>query len=192
MDSIRFDSLTRHLGRFQRRRAVLKALVASVPVLATVSAYLPEEVGAACVALTKRCKKNGETLRCCGGAVCRQKKCRCKGSDTVCDGKCKDLLSDPENCGACGSRCPTGKCVHGACTCDPFNNTCPNEIDGQCGCSAIGEAAEFEAICTDRNSACDLDRICETHEDCPDGSACLIGCSDSQPRKRCSKPCIPV
>ena len=43
-----------------------------------------------------------------GGAVCT-------GSTTCCGSTCADLNNDPNNCGTCGTKCPTGKCQNGAC-----------------------------------------------------------------------------
>ena len=130
--------------------------------------------------------------RCGANEICDDGGCVCQ-LGTTCGTACVDLETDPDHCGACGIACASGECVHGACTCDPFNNQCPSEVDGQCTCGAI-VAEEFQAACVDRNSACDLDKPCDSNDDCPLGSVCLRGCSDPpdpQPN-RCSKPCIPV
>jgi hypothetical protein len=35
---------------------------------------------------------------------------------TECNGECVDLMSDEENCGACGNQCPhDSHCINGAC-----------------------------------------------------------------------------
>lgn len=58
--------------------------------------------------------------RCPTGAVC-QLFCRCPSGQYACDGKCVDLLVDPEHCGLCGNRCPatpqhpSGSCQQGIC-----------------------------------------------------------------------------
>jgi hypothetical protein len=125
---------------------------------------------------------------CGGGTIC---------GDDGCGGTCRcddSAFCNEGTCVACDPACPAGqRCVHGTCTCDPFNNTCPNEIDGQCTCGAI-VADVFTAACVDRNSACDLDKPCDSNEDCPLGSVCLRGCADPPATNpnRCSKPCIPV
>jgi hypothetical protein len=40
----------------------------------------------------------------------------CPNTQTVCNGKCTDTLSDPSNCGACGLDCSGGTCSGGTCT----------------------------------------------------------------------------
>jgi len=38
------------------------------------------------------------------------------GKDTICNGACVDITTDPNNCGGCGNVCPAGQdCVNGAC-----------------------------------------------------------------------------
>jgi len=196
MDDNRFDAFARSVGSIVPRRTIARALAGiGIGAVTRFPVWLvPEQAAAQCVNLGKSCKKNGKRRRCCGGAKCKGGRCKCTGGKEVCGAKCVDLMTDPRNCGRCGLICVSDKCRHGACTCDPFNNQCPTEIDGQCTCGAVVVAEGFEAARVDRNSACDLDRPCESDDTCPPGSVCLLGCSDPpdpQP-KRCSKPCIPV
>lgn len=129
---------------------------------------------------------------CQANADCQNSQCVCNLGTTVCGDDCADLLTDPNHCGECGFACPAGQsCEHGTCSCDPFDNSCPMEVDGQCGCSAT-VATPFVAACTDRNSACDLSAPCNSNEDCPPRSVCLQGCADSGNRNRCSKPCVAI
>jgi hypothetical protein len=208
MDASRFDALVR--CGFSRRATLGASLVGGLAVLLD---QVQDDVAARRKRKrnTKKRKQRcqtpcGQCERCQRGACLPLQDGEPCGNNGVCDGGecvcekaacgdvCVDLLNDDEHCGACNSPCPAGqRCLHGTCTCDPFNNTCPNNIDGQCTCGAV-VADEFTAACVDRNSACDLDRPCDTHEDCPPDSVCLLGCADppaTNPR-RCSKPCVAV
>lgn len=192
MDDDRFDNLARSLGGGASRRTVARALMAAaLGGAVAIPTWLRPPSAAACGTIGRRCEKGD---RCCGGALCRDGRCRCRGGEVVCGDRCVDRLTDRGNCGTCGNSCAGGRCFHGACTCDPFDNRCPTEIDGQCGCGAVATATGFLAACVDRNSACDLDKPCESTADCPPRSVCLRGCSDPpdpQPN-RCSKPCVPA
>src|SRR5262249_10074038 len=57
----------------------------------------------------------------------------CKSaSDTVCDGKCVNLMTDPSNCGACGNVIPEGgpgvTCVNGMVDCAVSTGTLCNNF----------------------------------------------------------------
>lgn len=83
--------------------------------------------------------------RCCPGpCFCEGRECldglcsctdgvTCRGDaiDYCCEGGCRDISSDVENCGSCGNQClanetcrPTGDCGRGACS-------CPDEEEGR-------------------------------------------------------------
>jgi hypothetical protein len=92
--------------------------------------------------------------------------CQC-GTDHPCDdglgccnGRCVDVLTDPQNCGGCGIACGSGQCVHGDlgdphCTCDadggaatcssPFEPTCDSEGLCSCGPSSVGVCNALDA-----------------------------------------------
>jgi hypothetical protein len=182
MDPVRFDRFVLALAISPSRRVIVKALGGGT--LSAALGLLAGREAAACIRKGARCGTGHG--RCCGTLEC------CENNRGV--GRCRALLTDPRHCGACGLHCAAGAgCLHGACTCDPFNNQCPTEVDGQCTCGAVAGPV-FRAACVDRNSACDLDKPCESNADCPPRSVCLLGCADPpapQPN-RCSNPCIPV
>jgi hypothetical protein len=139
--------------------------------------------------------------------VCQNGACVCVpkcGNGTLCgdDGcggecTCADSAFCHEGaCVPCDPPCPAGqRCLHGTCTCAQSNNTCPPDAtpppgnpDLLCSCGAV-VADQFTAACVDGNSACDLDKPCDTHEDCPPRSVCLLGCSGTGNPRRCSTPC---
>jgi hypothetical protein len=64
-------------------------------------------------AQSEACRKTGPTqvCGCNGGAACAAGQVCCQV------GGCKDLNSDPQNCGVCGRACAAGSsCVSGACS----------------------------------------------------------------------------
>ncbi len=141
-----------------------------------------------------KCRPRPHGAACDPGDGCVGSACPCPVESERCGNTCVDLLTDSAHCGACNTPCPSGQsCLHGTCTCDPFNNSCPTEVDGQCGCGAV-VADVFTAACVDRNSACDLDLPCQTSDDCPPRSVCLRGCADPPDPNpnRCSTPCVAV
>jgi hypothetical protein len=58
----------------------------------------------------------------------------CSEGQTVCDGYCADLLTDPNNCGQCGVRCKPyyglTDCVNGKCDCAPGVPKCRHAEPG--------------------------------------------------------------
>jgi hypothetical protein len=110
---------------------------------------------------------------------------RCADGQSLCDGRCATLATDPLNCGACGSRCGDGqRCVDGAC-----RVSCPM---GQTSCTPPGDAgvplcvstATDRAHCGACNTACAAGLVCANGmcvTSCTAGTvACGAGCADLQ------------
>jgi hypothetical protein len=121
-------------------------------------------------------------------ALTRKERRRCKRSGgAVC------------SAGTKASQCcsPSGECVHGACACDAFENTCPQDASEpgfQCGCGAVAGGG---SACVDRSAACNMAKPCNSHDDCDPGSVCLVSCKElpdptGAQGRRCSNPCVPA
>ena len=97
MESAQFDRLTRAFGALRTRRSIVRVL----PGAAALAALGGDPARA------KNKKKHRKP---------------CKAPKKKCGGKCLAVLTDNDNCGACGNRCTNGQtCKAGACkgTADP-------------------------------------------------------------------------
>jgi len=127
-----------------------------------------DQSSCACVPNQSACKPDQNPcdfdFECCGGA-CRD------GSCTTCPGLlcgdmgCVDQMSDPNNCGVCGTVCvgDTPFCLGGACQCIPdgepvgiSSSTCCSSFGygptGICGCAKFGEWCAATGQCCDQGS----------------------------------------
>lgn len=205
MDETRFDALAKTINHASRRGLLVS--LASVAGLGMLIAPFGED--AAARKRRKRRRKRGGSQDngagdgsgnggggggggCtpdCNGQTCGDDGC---GGTCSCEGDAECIGGV---CIGCNPACPAGqRCLHGTCTCDPFANQCPNDVDGQCTCGAV-VGTPFVAACVDRNSACNLESPCDNNSDCPIGSVCLLGCKDlpdAHNGRRCSRPCIAV
>lgn len=123
---------------------------------------------------TEQCETRLDTDANCGqcgnvcptGQSCRAGKCGCAPGETLCDGACRNLALDVENCGACNTRCAGARagghgkpaCNGGTCTydCDPLFADCnASPIDGcetniganPLHCGACGGACAADQRC---------------------------------------------
>jgi hypothetical protein len=154
MDGPRFDAWTRRQVGFAAGSLIGASL--------GLGALAAAEAGK-CKGNKKKCgKKCISKKKCCGG--CGQKTC--------CHGTCVDLATSAKHCGICGNACASGECVHGACTCTNFFDDCPAGVPCSCGLYLGGGG-----VCFSTPSG-----LCDSHDDCPVGSACLVN-------GQCSGPC---
>ena len=83
----------------------------------------------------------------------------CASGQTLCDGSCVDLNTNNQNCGACGTACPSGNgCAGGVCTClaglEPCGNECTDLSKDPANCGACGNACGATQGCVAGSCAC--------------------------------------
>jgi hypothetical protein len=153
MDSDRFDAFVRSLQIAASRRVAVSGVLGAG--LGTFAAFLGFDDAAA-----KRKKK--------------RKKKKCRGAfKKRCGRKCVNLARNAANCGACGTTCATGVCIHGVCSCTVVND-CPG---AGCFCfarmqgppTACGKGFPIGNCTTDDD--CPLGRVCNVIGSC--SGACL-------------------
>lgn len=148
MDDSRFDAIARLAGQ-RNRRAALRLLAAS-GLGVTVLHSIREDADAKCVNPDKKCKKkNGKKRKCCGGAKCQGKRCRCQENTLACGAFCcqpGQICTGEGNATACqnGSLTPGDAC-------DPsLPLACST---GNCGCNG-NLCACRDANCKAPGAAC--------------------------------------
>jgi hypothetical protein len=147
VDDSRFDAVARLAGQSNRRTA-LRLLAASglgVAVLHTVS----EDADAKCVNPDAKCKKkNGKKRKCCGGAKCQGKRCRCQDNTSACGAFC---CQSNEVCAGDVCKLKVGE------ACSAQN---PAQCEtGKCGCNG-NLCACREANCKAKDVACNSSLSC--------------------------------
>lgn len=202
MDDRRFDTLTKHLAVSGTRRQLLGGLVASALGLVR----LGGAKAASCRAPGNICR---EGANCCSGlcsedSATRRKVCVCPPGTQQCKDACVDpataYSSDPNNCGACGVKCPRTRCSVGVCnagvcelapdpstvgvSCDDGNPCTTNDIcqgDGTCkgtpiSCS-VNEPKCQTATCNPATGKCETTNLplgtnCADDDRCDGEEAC--------------------
>jgi hypothetical protein len=122
------------------------------------SQYHPDCVDAVCAAGTCSFVENGfhhcdsyspDLPLYCVGGVCEFQSCSaavpngdCDQGQTCCGGICRNIWSDPSNCGGCGHSCPGSGCENGRC-CSGGGGSCDGNLD------CCGNMVCFLGFCID-------------------------------------------
>jgi hypothetical protein len=170
----RLDTLARDLASGQiSRRTALKRFAATSLAAMLPGAFFAESAFARCPK-SRRC--NG---KCCPKhGHCHHGKCKCDQGFKKCGKKCRNLLTDENNCGSCGHQCASGKvCQNGHCKavaecqvptdCDGVDGDCATRtcVAGVCG---MDFAAASVACDENGGTHCDGAGNC-VPESCTDG-----------------------
>ncbi len=93
----------------------------------------------------------------------------CPAGETDCNGLCRDLSTDSDNCGGCGLSCAAGDfCSGGVCivgTCTPDLAACTSDAECCTGICALGDGLcgcvnNNETGCASDSDCCDPGAVC--------------------------------
>lgn len=169
MEGSKVEAMTR-TWRCGTRRSMVRRFASTAIGAVLLGRLGLDEAAAGCVAPGKKCKSKNGKKKCCGGAKCQGKRCKCPGSTFACDKQC---------CQA-GQICQGDTCLNGELEtgdlCDP---EAPLACEtGNCQCISNGEITQ----CTCRQEACFGHGVpCENTSQC-----CTGGCEGF------TNTCLPI
>jgi hypothetical protein len=131
-------------------------------------------------------KHCGACRNTCPQPGCWNGECACPN---LCESGCRtadDLLSDPENCGACGVACAPGEsCAEGSC--QGGGGTGGGSSGGVCGRATAIDAPD--GACSGNGIYVD-GYVCEPREALPSSSACIFVYSSGSETYYCCTECV--
>ena len=174
MDNERFDSLTRAAVAAPASRRVLARGLAGALLAGVLARLGRADAVAACGKVGEACQRDGD---CCEGARCGGGTCRCRAGLTNCGGRCRDLATHRNHCGACFNACVRREvCSEGTC----LAPVCPVEAPIACGGRCCGpEQRCLNGVCrTPPLGSCPAEAVlCSNTSRCEAaGSAALCQC----------------
>jgi Stigma-specific protein, Stig1 len=129
----------------------------------------------------------------------------CRSGLTACSGQCVDVLTDVENCGSCGNRCPVNvACISGICGGAPDASLDASDDAGTSGDSSMVPDATVvrdsaaDASCeppfNTRENCGTCGKSCKVGEDCLLGNNAVLACLPQcvAPQVACSGRCVDV
>lgn len=164
----RLESLTRALAHPVSRRAAVRAFAGGV-LGSVLSGFGHRPVAAACRRVGQVCS----AAKPCCAAICNGGVCTCRGLHVrSCNGRCRDLSSNENHCGACNQACGSGKTCCGG--------HCVDLLSNAAHCGGCHHICRRNEICRPGSGHC-----CVEEGDAEPGQACCHGFVCNPPGENC-------